>query len=255
MIVQGVQNTIRRNLVVQVIHPGVFNGRAERREEWDAGIELVGATDALMQMNAVAGSDRALYRLDGEPCAKLDQPEESRWHGNVGHSSLSGVIILPEDGILPCSMLANFVVYRTYDFGIYVQTSANVKVVNYLSIDNQLGLFPMVIQPPSASHLYADKWFEVDQSTFVGRSPDYGCLGTLTGDNIRLSAQGRSWKSPGSGAVGLSWPTFTSGSNQAPRKGFKGIMSYQAIWGILRVTSKYSIPDIAWEMFVFMPSI
>jgi hypothetical protein len=245
-IVMGVGNRLLRNFVVQVVHPGVFNGRTEHRFQFDSGIEALGAIDVVLQGNAVAGSHRALYRVEGEACSKIGQPASTMWSDNVGHSALSGVAIMPEEGIIPCTMLANFTIYRTFDFGLYVQTVASVKVMNYLSIDNQLGLFPMIIEPSATGHLREDKVFEISQSTFVGRSSIYDCTDTLSGTNFDLSGEGRSWATESGGKIAFSWPTFASGSNGAPSKPWPGIMSYNAISGILKVSG-----NIYMGMFYF----
>ena len=39
--------------------------------------------------------------------------------------------------------------------------------------------------------------------------------------------------------MAISWPNFDSGSNKAPEKPFPGTMSYQALYGLLTVTSKW----------------
>lgn len=39
------------------------------------------------------------------------------------------------------------------------------------------------------------------------------------------------------GRTGISWPTFESGHNSAPMKPHDGLMSYNAISGLMTVTS------------------
>lgn len=56
--------------------------------------------------------------------------------------------------------------------------------------------------------------------------------------NIDTSAKVRSFSSPSGGHVGLVFGQFMSGSNLAPKKPFKGLMSYNSISGLTRVTSK-----------------
>ena len=236
MIVMGTENRLIRNLIIKVVHPGVYNGRNELRPEWDGGIQTLGAIGVVLQGNNVAGSHRALYRVDGEPCSKLDGPSADMWSDNTGHSALTGVAILPDEGHTPCTLVSNFTIYHTFDFGVYVQTEASVHVMNYLSIDNQLGVYPMVIKPSATAHQYANKYFKISQSTFVGRSSIYDCQDTLSGLNIDLSEQGRSWTSEGDGKVGFSWPTFSTGDNGAPTKPWANIMAYQALYGLLTVT-------------------
>ena len=43
------------------------------------------------------------------------------------------------------------------------------------------------------------------------------------------------------GKVALSFPTFNSKFNSAPKKPFTGIMSYQAIKGVMRIAGEWKI--------------
>ena len=78
-----------------MVFPGTFNGRDEGRTYWDAGIDVRRATRSVLTGNAVAGSERAGYRVSGEPC---DGSTES-WQDNTAHSTLVGVEMLPGDGL------------------------------------------------------------------------------------------------------------------------------------------------------------
>ena len=50
--------------------------------------------------------------------------------------------------------------------------------------------------------------------------------------NFATTPQGRSWSSPSGGSVGVAFGQFMSGSNMAPIKPFKGLMSYNANGGL-----------------------
>ena len=63
----GVDNAFRRNLVTNMVHPGTFNGRDELTMIWEAGFDIRRATRPIITGNAVAGSERAGYRVNGEP--------------------------------------------------------------------------------------------------------------------------------------------------------------------------------------------
>ena len=114
-----------------------------------------------------------------------------------------------------------------------------MEVVDLLAIDNGLSVFPMIIRPPSAGHDYANKYVEIRGSTIVGRSSSFVCGSKpLENNNYILSDNGRSWTSPNGGAVGISFASFLSGSNNAPLKPFTPSMTYNAIRGHMRIKSK-----------------
>ena len=83
----------RRNLVSLMVNPGTYNGRDEERLIWDSGFDSRRATRPILTGNAVAGSERAGYRVDGEPCEETTE----RWADNTAHSVLIGVMMLHED--------------------------------------------------------------------------------------------------------------------------------------------------------------
>ena len=184
--------------------------------------------------NVVAGSERSGFWVDGERCDTT-----SKWRGNVAHSTLIGVMMLPKDGIRPCSRLNHFTVYRSWDFGIYTQVGASIHIDNLLALDNGLSVFNIVIGPGSVSHMYENKFVEIRDSIIVGRSSSIGCdAKPFEDNNYILSDNGRSWRSPDGGFVGISFASFLSGSNNAPLKPFTASMSYNAIRGQMRIEGK-----------------
>lgn len=49
------------------------------------------------------------------------------------------------------------------------------------------------------------------------------------------------------GRSGICWPTFASAHNMAPRKPHAGIMSYNAISGLLEVSGKFE--QSLWQIY------
>ena len=189
--------------------------------------------------NHVAGCERAGFKVNGEPCTH-DINSAEPWSGNVAHSVLTGVTLFADQGVAGCSLIRDFTVYKAFDYGLYYQSESNLEVIDFTSIDNNLGLFPMVVKPAALGHAFADKWVHVSNSSFVGTSSSFDCNTDVSpgGPNIILSAQARSWRSPGGGKIGIAFPTFSSSSNKAPQKAFNGIKSYQAIRGLMTVRGK-----------------
>ena len=53
-------------------------------------------------------------------------------------------------------------VYKAWDFGIYSQTPGSLIIDDYISVENGLGLFPMVVGPGAVRHAWANKFVEVN---------------------------------------------------------------------------------------------
>ncbi|KAI7798957.1 putative fibrocystin-L, partial [Triplophysa rosa] len=227
----------RRNLVTLTLWPGSYNGAAETFNiEWNAAIEVNEATNVILQGNIVAGYERVGFRIDGEPCPGSPRLT-SQWSENEAHGGLYGVY-MNKDGLVGCSQIQGFTVWRSFDFGIYVQVSMNVFISNVTLVDNGMGIMPIIYRPPSVSHEYADKTVSVQGSLIVGSSPNFNCLDTLatTETYVSLSESHRAPRPPKGGRSGVCWPTFASSHNNAPQKPHPGLMSYNAIAGLLTVS-------------------
>ncbi|KAI7798959.1 putative fibrocystin-L, partial [Triplophysa rosa] len=232
----GDKNAVRRNLVTLTLWPGSYNGAAETlNTEWNAAIEVNEATNVILQGNIVAGYERVGFRTDGEPCP--ESGSVAQWSENEAHGGLYGVY-MNKDGLASCSQIQGFTVWRSFDFGIYVQVSMNVFVSNVTLVDNGMGIMPIIYKPPSVSHEYANKTVRVQGSLIVGSSPNFNCLDTLatTESYVALSESHRAPRPPKGGRSGVCWPTFESEHNQAPQKPHAGHVSYNAIAGFLTVS-------------------
>ncbi|XP_056106662.1 fibrocystin-L-like [Rhinichthys klamathensis goyatoka] len=237
MRVWGDSNAIRRNLVTLTLWPGSYNGRAEEFNfEWNAAIEVSEATNAILQGNIVAGYERVGFRIDGEPCPGSPN-SVAQWSQNEAHGGLYG-LYMNKDGLAGCSQIQGFTVWRSFDFGIYVQVSMNVLVSNVSLIDNGMSIMSLIYSPPSLSHKYSDKIVRVQGALIVGSSPNFNCFDSLstTMTYVMLSKSHRAPRPPNGGRSGISWPTFESYHNTAPQKPHAGLMSYNAIAGLMTVS-------------------
>ncbi|XP_056106663.1 fibrocystin-L-like [Rhinichthys klamathensis goyatoka] len=235
--VWGDSNAIRRNLVTLTLWPGSYNGRAEEFNfEWNAAIEVSEATNAILQGNIVAGYERVGFRIDGEPCPGSPN-SVAQWSQNEAHGGLYG-LYMNKDGLAGCSQIQGFTVWRSFDFGIYVQVSMNVLVSNVSLIDNGISIMSLIYSPPSLSHKYSDKIVRVQGALIVGSSPNFNCFDSLstTMTYVMLSKSHRAPRPPNGGRSGISWPTFESYHNTAPQKPHAGLMSYNAIAGLMTVS-------------------
>uniref|UniRef100_A0A3P9PH58 PKHD1 like 1, tandem duplicate 2 n=1 Tax=Poecilia reticulata TaxID=8081 RepID=A0A3P9PH58_POERE len=208
--VWGDRIMLRRNLVMMSLWPGSYQDREEPFNfQWNAAIEVSEGSGVVLQNNIVAGYERVAYRIDGEPCPQ-----------NEAHGGPYGVY-LNKDGLAGCSFIRGFFVWKAFDFAIYFQVVMDVVVSNVTLVDNGMGIMPLVFAPPSLSHAYADKSVRVQNSLIVGSSPAFNCSDTL------------------SGRSGICWPTFQSGHNAAPAKPHHLNMNYNAIKGLMTVTTTF----------------
>ncbi|XP_068189914.1 fibrocystin-L-like [Antennarius striatus] len=232
IITKGSGTKLRRNLVSLVLWPGSYQGREEAFNfEWNAGIEANEAIDVVLQHNIVAGYARVGYRIDGEQCPGSMNMIE-KWMDNEAHGGLFGVY-MNEDGLPLCSLIRGFFVWRSFDHGIYFQTSMNIMVSNVTLVDNGLGIMSFIYGPPSRSHLFADKTVEIQNALIVGSSPNFDCSLTLpSGDfNIKTTEGHRAPRPPNGGRAGVCWPNFQSQHNSAPFKDHHLNNNYNAIGG------------------------
>ncbi|KAB1257904.1 Fibrocystin-L [Camelus dromedarius] len=163
-----------------------------------------------------------------------------KWFDNEAHGGLYG-IYMNQDGLPQCSLIQGFTIWACWDYGIYFQTTESVRIYNVTLADNGMAISSMIYMPPAVSHKISSKTVQIKSSLIVGSSPEFNCSDVLTNDdpNIELSAAHRSSRPPSGGRSGICWPTFASAHNMAPRKPHAGIMSYNAIAGLLDVSGKF----------------
>ncbi|KAF4073782.1 hypothetical protein AMELA_G00247290 [Ameiurus melas] len=199
---------------------------------WPAAIEANIGTNVVLQGNIVAGYERVGFRINGEPCSV------AQWQQNEAHGGLFGVY-MNKDGLAGCSQIQGFAIWKSFDYGIYFQVYMSVIVSNVTLVDNGMGIMPLIYEPPSVSHEYSNKTVLIQNSLIVGSSPNFNCTDTLStiDRNIALSTGHRAPRPLKGGRTGISWPTFESSHNNAPMKPHDGIMSYNAISGLMTVTN------------------
>ncbi|XP_044514196.1 fibrocystin-L [Gracilinanus agilis] len=233
----GNRNRVRGNLVTSTMWPGTYQNRKELSSTlWHAAIEINMATNTILQDNVVAGFERVGYHIAGEPCTDQANSAE-KWHNNEAHGGLYGVY-MNQDGFPGCSHIQWFTIWKCWDYGIYFQTTESVQVSNVTLVDNGMGILPIIYMPAATSHKISSKTVQIKNLLVVGSSPQFNCSDVLTNDdpNIELTAAHRSTRPPSGGRSGICWPTFASAHNMAPRKPHAGLMSYNAISGLLEVS-------------------
>ncbi|XP_053571903.1 fibrocystin-L [Bombina bombina] len=230
----GERIRLRRNLVCLSVWPGTYQDRVEEKNVlWHAGIEINKGADIVLQENIVAGFERTGYRINGEPCQ--DNPNEE-WFGNEAHGGLYGVY-MNKDGLLGCSLIRRFTLWKCWDYGIYTQTIESIQISGTILADNGMGILSIIFTPSSVSHETSNKTIKITNCLLVGSSSDFQCDDKLNNSdaNIQLSQDQRSSRPLTGGRSGICWPTFASAHNGAPEKPHAGLMSYNAISGLMKV--------------------
>ncbi|KAK3587659.1 hypothetical protein CHS0354_042443 [Potamilus streckersoni] len=211
----SVNTTIRGNLAVLNIWT----------ESYEAAIEAFEATNLTLLDNAVSASERMCYHVPGTEC---DSGNAGKYINNIGHSCLIGTGLFPHDAnVHSCTRLANFSLWKNHDYGLYYNNYPNTKLTDNMVIENGVNIFSMVVGPSSLEHQYDNKFAFVANTLIVGRTSSFSCS-----DNGLHSPLG----GINGGMVGLTWTTFTSGSNNAPVYPLAGIMAYPAIGGTMHVS-------------------
>ncbi|XP_069813288.1 fibrocystin-L-like isoform X2 [Dendropsophus ebraccatus] len=234
--VLGERVNIRRNLVALAIWPGTYQGRMEVNNMlWHGGIEINEGTDIVLQNNVVAGFERVGYHIDGESCQNVANPNQ-RWFNNEAYGGLYG-IFMNQDGLPDCTRIRGFKLWKCWDYGIYVQIVSSVQISDVFLADNGMGILTIIYKPPSVTHQISNKTVQISNSVLVGSSPDFDCRDVLTDTdpNIRLTSQHRSIRPLTGGRSGICWPTFASGHNLAPGYPNAGLVTYNAISGLMTV--------------------
>ncbi|XP_065804470.1 fibrocystin-L [Labrus bergylta] len=233
----GDKITVRRNLVMLSLWPGSYQDREEEFNfNFVAGIEVNKGTNVVLQYNIVAGYERVAYRINGEPCTGSENKMEG-WIHNEAHSGMFAGVFMDKDGLPGCSLINDFFIWRSFDYGIYYQTPSSVIVSNATMVDNGMSIMPITYGPPSLSHKFADKFASVKNSLFVGSSPDFDCSDTLSSSdyNVRGSAQHRAPRPINGGRSAICWPNFHSAHNNAPLMLYHLNSNYNAIKGLMTV--------------------
>ncbi|XP_048777455.2 fibrocystin-L-like isoform X3 [Ostrea edulis] len=229
---------IRNNLISLNLWPGSYIGRSEPMNiYYDGSVDGVKASGTILQGNAISSSERSGYHGDFESCTATDT-----WFDNIFHSNLMAVGIFPIDKVNPptCWRIANMSIWKNYNYGVFYQSVYEISMEKLTLVDNNVGIFPMIIGPAALDHAYQNKKVTISKSLVVGKSSVFDCANdkmdfSLPYVNLRRTFD-KSWRIETKGRTGISISIFSSGPNNAPEKPFAGIMAYNAIAGFTTIT-------------------
>ncbi|KAM5165048.1 fibrocystin-like [Mantella aurantiaca] len=223
--INGDNYTVANNLIVLVKQPN-------DQSEWVKGIKIHFHSQATLFGNAVSGSERIAYHVQGQSCYS----DEISFSANVAHSSLHGLHIYWDDGLKNCTKITGFICYKNYDYGLVFFLEGSVRVENVVLVDNGIGLFPVVSQGSVESYKYPKQDVTLQNSVIIASSRVFDCIR----DRIKpLSAlvtmRDRAPISPFRGRIGILWPTFTERPWRWPSYPWHMLGSDGAVPGIMKL--------------------
>ena len=172
--VAGAQNRLINNLVVHLVSSHTYKGRFEPNAfKWPGAFEIHDASTVVLQGNAVGGSDRIGFMMDGEECSETPTPDD--WFGNVVHGAFHGIHIRYRQGKPGCTKISGFLTWGNYFYGIFVYPESSIVIENVIAADNTFGMLLNIWGPHALSHRTANKFFRVQNSLVVGASPSHQC--------------------------------------------------------------------------------
>ena len=239
---------IINNMVALLEWTGTYQDRYEPFNfRWEAGIEAIEAKRLILQDNLVTASERFGFHVPLLPCGDTS----GRYSNNMAYSNLIGSGILPSDTADGnCVQMSGFISWKNHDFGLYYQNFPSLKIDDNILVENRQGIWTGITGPAAAGHAIGNQTVEISNNLIVGAGPTYDCANDVSpvNENMDLSAFARPRMAPTGGMIGLIFPNFMSSSNNAPKKPFTGIMSYNAIAGLMKLKSKFTSRKHAYIM-------
>ena len=197
MRIEGKENLVIHNMVVMSLSILTYKGRKTKVNLiWPGAVELNLATDITVIDNAVGGSERIGFLIDGADCR--NGTKTNRWSGNVVHGAWRGIHIGYEDGHPHCSLISGFLTWKNLDYGIWFWPKSRVIISNVIAADNTVGIMPEIAEPSAIKHETANKFVHLYNSLIVGSSPSYDCVEDVKPPiNSIPFPDSRSMKAPG----------------------------------------------------------
>ena len=151
MIDEGTNNKWHRNLVVYVLFQGIHLNQPVNFE-FDSCFKMLDATMPELIENVAAGCERGGVHSEGEPCDTSGDWASSTqsWSGNEVHGTMHGVRIKADRSHLygqSCGVFSNFLVWRAYDAGFYINSMDDFEVANAKVLDSGNGVVAIPFSP------------------------------------------------------------------------------------------------------------
>ena len=215
---EGVGNRWVHNFITYTIYVGTH--KDQRKNFYKRGCMVLNeAWETDFRFNSISGCERGGLVATGRICSS-----KYKWEGNVIHSSQEGIHVNTYNppieiiGDKGCVSFDNFLIYKIYDYGVYLLTHETVQMDNNIFVDCGVGVHPFLIRPKATTHLVEEKYLEVNNTVFVGRSEAFSCDKDVEPHYIEFDRTrnkgftmwpGRNWRGHKTGHAGLLWPIFS----------------------------------------------
>ena len=102
-----------------------------------------------------------------------------------------------KQGLPECSMLSGFIVWKSFDWGVFFYTKSRVIVDDVILADNTNSINGHIWSPAALSHVTADKYFHVKHSIIIGRTSSWDCaVDSVAPVSSVVNTQHRAIKTP-----------------------------------------------------------
>ena len=204
-----------------------------------AGIKVTESTDITMEGNIVAGSDGACFQTqfencdDSEVCSELNSPT-STVGKNTGHSCLRGAHYLGSPETATCIKIANYKLYKNYDFCLFMHAGASIIAQDVLCVDNYNGIFGWTFGSNPVMHDIDNKKATYKNVIIDNWSTHMTCEDLSIRDNAeigRVTPKSRAIRTPSGGGFGVIIPDNTQKKHKWPGKPIYFAETYSSLHG------------------------
>ena len=242
MHIAGSNNIIRKNLVSMTYWGSTFIPSKSICDMTNGGgLDFSAADSAIIEDNLVAGAERVGLFTQGNPC-----PGQSLGR-NLNHSITGNSVYGVDTGYhhrptsdfgLKCNLVSQLTVFKAFNYAIYYEAVGALTIKDCVLVDNQLGIYPMVITPNPLTHIPDTKPIQISNVIIVGMSDSFDCKWDVKPNNRSYwnNAMSSFSAGPTNGRIGLSWPTYSASSNVC-KGNYYTMADYPQITGHLNVVN------------------
>ncbi|CAF3397266.1 unnamed protein product, partial [Rotaria socialis] len=251
IVVTGLNNIIQKNLVSTVYWSGQAQPDfAAFNTNNDGAIMSTAADSVVMRDNLVSGAQRLAYRIQGNSCPGTVLPSgiNNDYDNNEAHSAMSGINLWFFDSGFQydtrCVLFKGFKTYKTWYYGLYINTPHNIIIDSCKIADSIVGIFTLASGHAAVSHEFSNNSIIIRNSMVLGAItpndcddiPDTTTLSEKFGSTAVPRVSGTQSSGSSSGRTGISFPYFT-GFNMIPMHPWSSIGNYPNIDGLMRITN------------------
>lgn len=213
--VEGSGHTLEHNLITLVYWSATLQPSSQNLDfNYPGAIDLTKADSSVVKNNLIAGVERIGFKYNGEDC------QSSSWtiSGNVIYGASTGVAVLRGPNT-QCLKVSSFLVFKSAHYAVYYQGESTLMVDNNILVENQIGVYAILIGNSALTHKVTSMEYTVSNSLFVGQTSTYDCAHDVKPNGIseqRSKMDSFGAGADGSGKIAIAWPAFVSKWNDAP---------------------------------------